>query len=175
MTSNKHLKLKIVGLIGQSGSGKTGFIINAIKMLRQNLNFKTAVIKNIHEHQIDKKGKDSFKFIEAGANYAITRNIYNENTIFIKKEVKLPQLIDWISAGPFKIDLIFTEGFRTLDYPTILCVKELDEIESQLTPNVKMISGLICGKKEIADYILNIPIINIERDFQKFLSIFNIK
>jgi len=38
-----------------------------------------------------------------------------------------------------------------------------------------MISGLICGKKEIADYILNIPIINIERDFQKFLSIFNIK
>ncbi len=175
MTNKKHLKLKIIGLIGQSGSGKTGFILNAIKMLRENFNFQTAVIKNIHEHQIDKQGKDSFKFIEAGANYAITRNIYNENTIFIKKQIKLLKLIDWISTGPFKIDMIFTEGFRTLEYPSILCVKELEEIESQLTPNVKMISGLICGKKELTDYNLNIPIINIERDFQKFLTIFNIK
>ena len=175
MTHKKHLNLKIIGLIGQSGSGKTSFIISAIKMLRENLNFQTAVIKNIHEHQIDKHGKDSFKFIEAGANYAITRNIYNENTIFIKKEVSLIKLIDWISTGPYKINMIFTEGFRTLEYPTILCVRELKEIESQLTQNVKMISGLICGKNEITDYNLNIPIINIEKDFQKFLTIFNIK
>ena len=175
MTHKKLLNLKIIGLIGQSGSGKTSFIISAIKMLRENLNFQTAVIKNIHEHQIDKQGKDSFKFIEAGANYAITRNIYNENTIFIKKEVSLIKLIDWISTGPYKINMIFTEGFRTLEYPTILCVRELKEIESQLTQNVKMISGLICGKNEITDYNLNIPIINIEKDFQKFLTIFNIK
>ena len=93
----------------------------------------------------------------------------------MKKEVNLIKLFDWISTGPYKINMIFTEGFRTLEYPTILCVRELKEIESQLTQNVKMISGLICGKNEITDYNLNIPIINIEKDFQKFLTIFNIK
>ena len=68
-------KLKIISLIGRSGSGKTNLIINAIKRLRKELHYNIAVIKNIHEHQIDEEGKDSYKYIEAGANYAITKNI----------------------------------------------------------------------------------------------------
>lgn len=175
MVNNKDLNLKIIGLIGQSGSGKTKFIIDSIELLSRTLKYHTIVIKNIHDHHIDKEGKDSFKFIKAGANYAITKNIYNETTIFTKKEFKLCQLIDWISKGPIKIDLVFIEGFRNLDYPTILCVKELYEIESQLTMNVKMISGLICRKKDIVTTNLKIPIIDIKREFQKFLTLFEIE
>lgn len=168
-------KLKIISLIGRSGSGKTNLIINAIKRLRKELHYNIAVIKNIHEHQIDEEGKDSYRYIEAGANYAITKNIYNETTLFVKKEINFSQLINWISSGPFKIDLIFTEGFRTLNHPTILCVKEFNEIESQLTKNVKMISGLIT-KEDISNITeFKLPIIDIEKDFVKFLNIFDIK
>ena len=168
-------RFNVIGLVGYSGSGKTYLIENAIKLLKQNLNFQIAVIKNIHEHQIDEEGKDTFKFIKAGGNYAITKNMYNETTIFTRKDIDLSQIMDWISKGPFELDLIFIEGFRNLEYPTILCVKELDEIESQLTKHVKMISGLICKKnKKTLDH-LNIPIIDIEKNFEKFLEIFGLK
>lgn len=170
-----QFRFKVIGLVGYSGSGKTYLIENAIKLLKQKLNFQIAVIKNIHEHQIDKEGKDTFKYLKAGGNYAITKNIYNETTVFIRKYIDLPIIMDWISKGPFELDLIFIEGFRNLEYPTILCVKELEDIESQLTKNVKMISGLICKKnKEISDS-LGLPLVNIENEFQKFLEIFDLK
>jgi len=126
-------------LIGYSGSGKTQFILNAIELLRINLNYQTAVIKNIHEHQIDKENKDSYKYAEAGAKFSITKNVYNETTIFLKEKIRIEKLLEWIAYGPYKIDLIFIEGFRNLDYPTILCAKNLSELESQLTNNVRMI------------------------------------
>jgi len=167
--------MKVISLIGYSGSGKTHFILKAIEGLRNKLNFQIAVIKNIHEHQIDEEGKDTFKFIKAGGNYAITKNIYNETTIFTRKDIDLSQIMDWISKGPFELDLIFIEGFRNLEYPTILCVKELDEIESQLTKHVKMISGFICKKNKKTLDNLDLPIVNIEKEFHKFLEIFGLK
>jgi molybdopterin-guanine dinucleotide biosynthesis protein B len=166
---------KVIGLIGYSGSGKTYFIENAIKLLTQKLNSQIAVIKNIHEHQIDEEGKDTFKYLEAGGNYAITKNIYNETTFFTRKDIDLPHIMDWISKGPFEIDLIFIEGFRNLEYPTILCVKALEDIEPQLTKHIKMISGLICKKINRSLDNLSVPFVNIEKDFQKFLEIFGLK
>ncbi|MFX1444675.1 MAG: molybdopterin-guanine dinucleotide biosynthesis protein B [Promethearchaeota archaeon] len=170
-----HSSYKVIGLVGYSGSGKTYLIETAIKLLKKHFNFQIAVIKNIHEHQIDEEGKDTFKYLKAGGNYAITKNVYNETTIFIRKYVDLPHIMDWISKGPFQLDLIFIEGFRNLDYPTILCVNKLEDIESQLTIHVKMISGLIC--KEKIEFLDNFdaPIVDIEEDFEKFLEIFDLK
>jgi len=161
--------------MGNSGSGKTHFITGAIKMLKKHLNYETAVIKSIHKHEIDEMGKDSFKYCEAGATYSVTKNIYNENTIFLKKEIEIEDLIKWLDLGPFKIDLFFIEGFKNLNYPSILCVKELNDIDYPLGKNIKMISGLICTKKHDAPGNLKIPIIDIEKEFEEFLKIFNIK
>ena len=166
----------IIRVIGtSSGTGKTHFITNAIKLLKIHLNYETAVIKNIHKHEIDEKGKDSYKYCEAGAVYSITKNVNNENTIFLKKEIEIDELINWLEQGPFKIDLFFIEGFKNLNYPSILCVKEYDEIENQLEKNIKMISGLICNKNIVETREVKIPIINIEKEFERFLKIFNIK
>ncbi|TFG07086.1 MAG: hypothetical protein EU539_05875 [Promethearchaeota archaeon] len=167
--------MKIISLIGYSGSGKTTFILNALSMLKKKLNYNIAVIKNIHEHQIDKKGKDSYLFTEHGASYAITKNILNETTIFIKKEINIERIKKWLEAGPFEVDLIITEGFRDINYPTVLCLKDFGEFESQLNDNVKMISGLVALEEKPINEEINIPIINIETDFDKFLKIFNLK
>ena len=167
--------MKIISLIGFSGSGKTTFIINAIHLLKKRLNYDVAVIKNIHEHRIDKNEKDSNKYNEAGATYSIVRNIYNENTIFMKKEVELEQLINWLILGPFKVDLFLTEGFRDIKFPTVLCLRNLEELEPQLNDNIKMISGAICSKGIPKIENFSIPIVNIEKNFETFLKIFNIK
>ncbi len=164
----------IISVIGQSGSGKTMLIAHAIKLLKLYFNYEVAIIKNIHEHQIDEEGKDSYVFSEAGATYSITKNIYNETVIFSKKELNIETIIEWLLKGPFKIDLVFTEGFRSLEAPTIICLKELKELKPQYNENIKMISGLICSKKVEESNEFNLPIIDIETDFDEFLKNFKI-
>jgi molybdopterin-guanine dinucleotide biosynthesis protein MobB len=167
--------IKIFDVIGYSGSGKTYFIMNAINLLKQKLDLNVTVIKNVKHHGIDKKGKDSRIFTESGASYSIIQNLNKEMAIFLNaQDINFDELIKWLDQGPYKNNVIFTEGFRNLNNPTILCISNIDEIEPQLTDNVKMISGIICRKREITKITLDIPLINIEEDFQKFLKIFNI-
>ena len=161
--------------MGTSGSGKTHFITTAINLLKENLNYEVAVVKNIHEHEIDKKGKDSYKYCEAGAVYSITKNINDENTIFLKKKIDMEELIKWLKLGPFKVDLVFIEGFKNLTYPTILCVEKFSDIENQVGEDIKMISGRITNNDIPDDQDLKLPIIDIEKEFEKFLEIFGIK
>lgn len=169
------IKIKIVNLIGLSGSGKTFFISKAIKLLKLYLNYDVAVIKNVHDHQIDEEGKDSFIYSKAGAVYSVTKNIYNETVIFNKKELAIETIIEWLIKGPYKFDLVFTEGFRSLEAPTIICLKELKELKPQYNENIKMISGLICVKNRDESNEFNVPVIDIQTDFDKFVKIFEIK
>ncbi|MFW9946986.1 MAG: molybdopterin-guanine dinucleotide biosynthesis protein B [Candidatus Odinarchaeota archaeon] len=166
--------MKTISVIGYSGTGKTFLIVKAIILLKQQLNYNCSVIKNIHEHRIDTQGKDSYKFTDAGAQYSISRNKFNENIIFIKNDIEIYKIIEWIDEGPLKTDILFIEGFRTLSFPTILCVNDLSEIKPQLTNQVKMISGLITTKTNEPQEEKGIPIININKDFNKFLNIFKI-
>ena len=170
------MKFKTISVIGYSGSGKTNFITTAIKFLKENLNFNVAVIKNVKHHQIDEKGKDSHKFTEAGASYSVIRNDKNEIAIFLKnEEIRLEELFKWLDNGPFKIDIIITEGFRNLNQPTVLCASDLKEIQEQLSKNVKIVSGVICSKDISNKKILDLPIIDIKSQFSRFLDIFEIK
>lgn len=168
-------KIHIISVIGLSGSGKTHFIKLAIKLLKKNLNLESGVIKNIHEHQIDEEGKDSFEFARVGANYSITKNIHNETTLFLKKELDINTLIKWLNNGPLAIDIIFLEGFRKLDHPMVLCVRDPGEFPDKINDNVKMISGTILKDAIKGEINLKVPIIDIEKDFQEFVEIFKLK
>ena len=166
--------LKVISVIGYSGSGKTYLILNAIKLLQKRLGLNSSVIKNIHEHRIDSMGKDSYTFTSVGAQYSIVRNKFYENVIFINKDISIQTMIKWLQSGPLETDVFFLEGFRGLNFPTILCVEDSEGIKQQLTKNIKMISGMICSKKyEILDD-LRIPIIDIVKEFTDFIKIFKI-
>ncbi|MFW9897239.1 MAG: molybdopterin-guanine dinucleotide biosynthesis protein B [Candidatus Thorarchaeota archaeon] len=167
--------IKIIDVMGYSGSGKTHFIAKAISMLKKHLNYNIAVIKNVKHHQIDQEGKDSSRFSTAGASYSIITNNNNDIGVFLKiKENKFKELIDWLQNGPYHIDLLITEGFRNLHNPTLLCVKNIEEIEPQLNENIKMISGLICSDEKYCDIFSYPPILDLDKNFHKFLEIFNI-
>lgn len=161
--------------MGYSGSGKTSFIACAIKLLKKKMNYNIAVIKNVKIHPVDKKGKDSYIFTQAGASFSVIQNNQNETAIFMKMEGnKFQELYKWLKSGPFKLDIIFTEGFRDLNNPRVLCISKLSEIESQLTENVKMISGVICSKDLARNSVLDLPIVDIESQFSIFLDLFKI-
>ncbi len=146
-----------------------------MKLLKEILNFEASVIKYIHEHEIDEEGKDTYEFGKSGAAFAIARNIKNETTVFVKRDITIEQLIDWIAKGPFKVDVIFTESFRNLKYPSVVCLKDLKELEAQKTNSIKIISGLITTGNNPVKVYEKIPIIDIKKDFKKFLDIFNLK
>ena len=170
------MNLKIISVIGYSGSGKTNFITTAIKYFKENFNFSVAVIKNVKHHQIDEKGKDSYKYTAAGASYSVIRNDKNEFGLFFKNdEINLEELLKWLENGPFKLDIIITEGIRNLNQPTVLCISELNEIDEQLTKNVKMVSGIVCSKDLSNRRIRDLPIIDIKSQFSRFLEIFEIQ
>ncbi|MBY8989126.1 MAG: molybdopterin-guanine dinucleotide biosynthesis protein MobB [Candidatus Lokiarchaeota archaeon] len=167
--------MRIIDVIGFSGSGKTYFIMKAIELFKRQLKCNVTVIKNVKHHQVDEKGKDSHIFTKSGANYSIIQNINNEMAIFLKaEEIGFEKLIKWLEQGPYKIDIVFTEGFRDLNNPTVLCVNNIEEIKTQVAKNVKIISGAICAKEKVEDIPYNIPLINIEESFERFLDIFKI-
>ena len=49
--------MKLINVIGYSGSGKTHLIAYAIKKLKSDLDLAITVIKNVHTHKIDIEGK----------------------------------------------------------------------------------------------------------------------
>lgn len=103
------------------------------------------------------------------------QNDHNETAIFMKtEEDSLQELLKWLINGPFKLDVIFTEGFRDLNNPTVLCISNLNEIEGQLTESVKLISGVICSKNMIKNRISDLPIVDVESQFSLFLNLFEI-
>ena len=165
--------MKIIGLIGYSGSGKTYLITNAIRKLKKEYNLDSTVFKYIHEHEVDKKGKDTYKYIESGAQFSITRNAYNETAIILKKEISNDNLISWIKRAPLKTDILFFEGFRDLDIPMILCLREEKDLEKQMNNNIRAISGkIIANNKQKA--ISGYPLINIEKEKNEVYILKNI-
>jgi molybdopterin-guanine dinucleotide biosynthesis protein MobB len=166
--------MKVIGVIGFSGSGKTYLIETALRKLKFELNLEVGVIKYIHEHPVDEEGKDSSIYSKSGATFSIIKNKFNESAIFLTREINLHDLILWLNDSPFKLDLIFFESFRNLPYPTILCVENLSQIGEQLNKNVKMISGLIATRKFIRTEELKLPIVDIEKNFKEFCKIFEL-
>jgi len=60
--------MKVIAVVGPSGSGKTTFLVRLIPELKSR-GAKIAVLKHCHEEApLDKEGKDSWKFAEAGAS-----------------------------------------------------------------------------------------------------------
>ncbi len=166
--------MKVISVIGYSGSGKTHIIEFLIKKLKTEFDLEVSVIKYIHEHKIDEEGKDSFKFSEAGAVFSVIKNKLNQNAIYLNKKISVDDLITWLNKSPYKVDLIIIESFRDVSHPTILCVKELQEIDVQLNKNVKLISGIVTLKEISEERKDLIPIFSIQQNFERFTKIFNI-
>jgi molybdopterin-guanine dinucleotide biosynthesis protein MobB len=108
----------VISFIGRSGSGKTTLLEKVIAALKRR-GIRVAVIKHSPHHDLgfDVNGKDSQKFQSAGAEIVFVsgpRGIVSmKNTDHDLSPEEISQFVD---SG---IDLILTEGFKSLDAPKI--------------------------------------------------------
>lgn len=102
--------MKIVNFVGYSGSGKTTLIEKIIALLASR-GLKVSAVKNAHHNvDIDKPGKDSYRFREAGATQVIvhTDERWAMLTETPKDKPTLSDLIRHLDPA----DIVIVEGFR---------------------------------------------------------------
>lgn len=101
--------IPVLSFVARSGTGKTTYIEKLIPVLK-NEGIRLALLKHdAHGFEIDKPGKDSYRFTQAGADHVILTS-RQKTAAMIQHEdtVPLGDLLQRIS----NVDLILTEGYK---------------------------------------------------------------
>lgn len=154
---------KVVSIVGQSDSGKTTFIEKLIPELRGR-GYKVGVVKHAHHgFDIDREGKDSWKYQKAGADTVMVSSPGRLAMVKTSpKEASLEEVLTYFSD----MDLVITEGYKGEDRPKIeifrkekhekpVCSKK-DNLIAVVT-NAELSTDLpmfrLDGIKDLADFI----------------------
>jgi molybdopterin-guanine dinucleotide biosynthesis adapter protein len=110
--------MRIIGITGWSGAGKTTLILKLIPLLTAR-GLKVSTLKHAHHmFDVDQPGKDSHSHRMAGATEVL---IASENRFAIMHELRgapeppLEVLLGKLSA----VDLVLVEGFKRAPHPKI--------------------------------------------------------
>jgi molybdopterin-guanine dinucleotide biosynthesis adapter protein len=110
--------MRIIGITGWSGAGKTTLILKLIPLLTAK-GLKVSTLKHAHHmFDVDTPGKDSYEHRAAGATEVL---IASENRIAIMHELRgapeppLEVLLSRLSP----VDLVLIEGFKRAPHPKI--------------------------------------------------------
>jgi molybdopterin-guanine dinucleotide biosynthesis adapter protein len=104
---------KVIGFLGDSGSGKTTLIEKLIARFGR-AGLRVAVVKHAHHgFDVDKPGKDSYRFREAGAAQVLVASA-RRWALLVEEGVdpESPGLLERQIARFDPCDLVFVEGFR---------------------------------------------------------------
>jgi molybdopterin-guanine dinucleotide biosynthesis protein B len=100
----------VIGVCGSHNSGKTTLIVEVIKRLKKD-GYKVATIKNIpRAFSIDRKGKDTWKHGDAGAD-AVVALSEGETAIILKRGMELERVVEILNEVT-EPDLILLEGMK---------------------------------------------------------------
>jgi molybdopterin-guanine dinucleotide biosynthesis protein B len=106
---------RIIAVIGKSGSGKTTLLEKLIPVLKGR-GCRLGVVKHVfHGFEMDRKGKDSWRHKQAGADATV---VLTDGTVAMVRDVAEPSLFsvtDYLSD----MDIIVAEGFKTAPVPRI--------------------------------------------------------
>ncbi|MBU3155608.1 molybdopterin-guanine dinucleotide biosynthesis protein B [Clostridium estertheticum] len=156
--SNKNKGTLVLSIVAiKSNTGKTTLIEKLIKALKLR-NYSVGVLKHdAHKFDIDKEGKDSFKFSEAGADNVIVSS--HEKLAMIQKVEKEVPIYEIILL--FKdIDIVLIEGYKDNNFPKIE-VHRKDVDSNLLCTNPKFEFSQIIALATDEDVNVNIPILNL--------------
>lgn len=112
----------ILTFIAKSGSGKTTLIEKLIVELKHR-GYRLATIKH-HSHtgfEVDKPGKDSWRFGQAGSDHVI---IAAPDKIASYRRLDHELTLDEVADGVNGVDLILVEGYKRAGKPAIEIVRE---------------------------------------------------
>ena len=161
-------KIPIIGFAANSGTGKTTLIEELISIFK-GLDIRIGVIKHSHHpFSIDKPGKDSYRFKEAGADQVLVGGP-GQWALMVHAEEEL-SLADYIqNLDKNELDIILVEGFKHLPFPKIeihrpalgqpLLSNDDESIIAIATDDASMIDGDhilldLNNAKQIAEFII---------------------
>lgn len=153
--------IPVISVAAYSGTGKTTFLEKLIAVLKEQ-NVRVAVVKHDgHDFEVDKEGKDSWRFTQAGAD--VTALISSHKAVLMEnRPVDVPVFLNQIKD----VDLILTEGFKEESWPKILLYRETSGMVMAADPKecMAVISDVhitdsvpefgLDNIKEAADFIL---------------------
>lgn len=115
----------VVSIIGRSNSGKTTLIEGLIPELIKR-GYKVATIKHdVHNFEVDKVGKDSWRHKMAGAKMTI---VSSAKKMAIFTDAEKDNTLEEICARYIRdVDIVLAEGYRMSNYPKIEVVRLKDE------------------------------------------------
>ncbi len=110
---------KAIAIVGPSGSGKTELICRLLDWFaRQGL--RVAVLKHTHHHDLGDRGKDTWRFRQAGARVvALAGPGLLQITRTYPEEPHLAAALTELAEG---VDLILVEGYKSGSLPKIVVV-----------------------------------------------------
>lgn len=104
--------MKIIGLAGWSGSGKTTCLVGILPLITMR-GLSVSTLKHSHHHfDIDKPGKDSYRHREAGATEVLVASAQRWALMHELRDGEEPPLSQLI-AQMTPVDLLIIEGYKT--------------------------------------------------------------
>ncbi len=124
--------MNVICVVGSSNSGKTTVIENVVPILREK-GLRVLVVKHARRFELDKRGKDSWRLFESGADVVITSK---EKTAYISRlPDNINKIIDLFGRT---YDIVIVEGFKSSNLPKIVVLKENEKV-----PNLKNVVAVV--------------------------------
>ena len=110
--------MKVLGIVGWSGSGKTSLLVEVLPILKEH-GLKVSTMKHAHHRfDVDKPGKDSFRHREAGASEVLV--VTSSRWVLMHESREEPEpSIESLIERMTPVDLLLIEGFKTHHHPKL--------------------------------------------------------
>ena len=110
--------VKVMGIVGWSGSGKTSLLVEVLPILRAQ-GLRVSTMKHAHHRfDVDKPGKDSFRHREAGASEVLV--VTSSRWVLMHESREEPEpSIESLIERMTPVDLLLIEGFKTHPHPKV--------------------------------------------------------
>lgn len=111
------MNIPVVSIVGRhSNSGKTTLLVKLLAEAKRR-GWRVAAVKHdSHGFEMDKPGKDTWRFAQAGADVVA---ISSPHKMAILETVKEERTLDEVLERIQDVDLIFTEGYKHGNKPRI--------------------------------------------------------
>jgi len=142
---NLEVSMRIFAVVGQSKTGKTRLIKRLLVELKKR-GHSVAVVKHCaHGFDLDLEGKDSWQFVEAGAD-GVT--VVSQNRLAVIKKISAKKGFSETAAEFFKKhDFVFIEGGRNEK-----SLKKIEVLRKGIAENVE------CSMKELAAVVSDVEV-----------------
>lgn len=148
--------MKIFGIVGMSGSGKTELLVKLIPELTER-GIDISTIKHTHHNvEIDKPGKDSYRHRKSGAKQVMVASAGRWSLIRELRDTPEPTLVELVEKME-PVDLLLVEGFKREGHDKIEVFRH-DHDQELLAPSDENIIA-IAGDGPIEG--LSVPMIDL--------------